>query len=404
MVSILYLQFFVCFLGQALPLLPKPPCALHAGTFQSDQGAVANEAALVQLPFKRQHSLDVSEVSEDDAMIEKIVYIKTFKTGSSTLTSILHWFCENHDRRCFIRPEYLPEMGVGSGPLLRPQLKKIVAEQAGTLDVWAEHARLETDLFDELIPGNFKISLFREPLSRVMSSFRHCLPPCDNERSMHRVQRVLEALKNDTIPDDCGPTSMKMSEFVPIERFHALDFILLTEKYDLGLMMLKRVLGWSMRDMLYRRMKSEHEEDLTELVDELQTFVNGSGTPAADEWFSRCSGENDTLVYGLARKAFEHQWNSFTVEEQMEINADLEMFQVTQAALEDCCETHSGDALCQHMLIDHAEWTILAREIVDDDGIVHFDGGAGSACMQVIDAALSRNAIVSQSLARERLP
>jgi len=399
MVSILYLQFFVCFLGQALPLLPKPPCALHAGTFQSDQGAVANEAALVQLPFKRQHSLDVSEVSEDDAMIEKIVYIKTFKTGSSTLTSILHWFCENHDRRCFIRPEYLPEMGVGSGPLLRPQLKKIVAEQAGTLDVWAEHARLETDLFDELIPGNFKISLFREPFSRLMSTFRHCEGECILDMALDHVQRVLDALQNDTVPTNCCPQRFKMSFQVPIEKFHELDFILLTDEYDLGLMMLKRVLGWSVRDMLYRRMKSEHDDSLVQAVDQLQSFLQNTSTPAIDEFLSECSGGDEIAVYDLARTAFDHQWNSFSAQEQKEINADLEMFQAALAALEECCDRHIDDVLCHHMAIDSVQWTLMARESVDDDGIVRFVGGAGSVCMSVIDAQLSHNATVNQSLA-----
>jgi len=396
--TFLYLQFSIYFLGHALPLLPKAPSALHAETLGSEQGAAANEAALVQLPSKRRHGLDVSDVAEDNEMIDKIVYIKTESTGSSTLTSILHWFCENHDRRCFIYPDYLPE--IGNGKLIwRPQLTQIVAEEAGTLDIWPQHARLETDLFDELIPGNFKISLFREPFSRLMSTFRHCEGECILDMALDHVQRVLDALQNDTVPTNCCPQRFKMSFQVPIEKFHELDFILLTDEYDLGLMMLKRVLGWSVRDMLYRRMKSEHDDSLVQAVDQLQSFLQNTSTPAIDEFLSECSGGDEIAVYDLARTAFDHQWNSFSAQEQKEINADLEMFQAALAALEECCDRHIDDVLCHHMAIDSVQWTLMARESVDDDGIVRFVGGAGSVCMSVIDAQLSHNATVNQSLA-----
>eukprot|EP00403_Amphidinium_massartii_P031201 CAMPEP_0178387962 /NCGR_PEP_ID=MMETSP0689_2-20121128/9347_1 /TAXON_ID=160604 /ORGANISM="Amphidinium massartii, Strain CS-259" /LENGTH=377 /DNA_ID=CAMNT_0020008349 /DNA_START=95 /DNA_END=1228 /DNA_ORIENTATION=- len=373
------------------------PPSDEAGSCRAEHRAGADEAALVQLSSKRVRSKDYNDLYEDGKMIDKVVFIKTQSTGSSTLTSILHWFCENHHKRCFIYPE-----GLASGSTVqREGLLSILTEEAGySLDIWPNHVILETDLLDELIPGNFKISLFREPLSRLMSSFRHVEPSVSGssaEDALLEAQTVLDALKNGTVPDKCGNAAVKMSKQVPIEKFQDLDFILLTEEYDLSLMMLRRALGWSVRDMLYRRMKDEHNEELTEVVEELQTLLQGNSTPAVEEFLAECSGRNDTVVYQLAREAFEQQWHSFSTEEQMEINADLRVFQAALAALEECCDSHVDDALCQHMAIDNVEWQELARE-TQHDGIVRFTEGVGSVCMQVADAALIHNATMHQSL------
>jgi len=394
MAPVMKLQLLVCFLTRIVAItestglvpLRDIPAADDASRCSSDQGVGANEAALVQLSSKREHSLDANDLSEDGEIIDKVVFIKTHACGSSTLTSILHWFCENHNKHCFIYPEEIPS----GSTILREQLLPIASEQAGTLDIWPNHVTLETDLLDALIPGNFKISLFREPLSRLLSCFRHGSPDA--------ARNVLDELKNGTNPDTCGSASMKMSKQVPVEQFHELDFILLTEEYDLSLMMLRRVLGWSVRDMLYRRMKDEHNEELTQVVDELQIFLQGTPAPATSEFLEGCTGGNESVVYDLAKKAFEHQWNSFSAAEQLDIKADLVMFQDGLAALEECCDSHAEDVLCQHMAIDNVEWNKMAREI-QDDGIVHFTGGTGSPCMVVIDAILGHNATVNRSLA-----
>mmetsp|Transcript_2554 Transcript_2554/g.5625 ORF Transcript_2554/g.5625 Transcript_2554/m.5625 type:complete len:98 (-) Transcript_2554:666-959(-) len=97
-------------------------------------------------------------------MIDKNVFIKTHGTGSSTLTGVLHWFCENHAKRCYISPEdYSTHLNRHEGNLIpcmtygSQSLAPIVANQAGSLDIWANHVRLLPDMLNTLIPGNFKI-------------------------------------------------------------------------------------------------------------------------------------------------------------------------------------------------------------------------------------------------------
>eukprot|EP00971_Amphidinium_carterae_P150672 2987123-Amphidinium_carterae.1 len=90
----------------------------------------------------------------------------------------------------------------------------------------------------------------------------------------------MESLKRNSMPAVCGgPTSYPMAKQIKPEQVGELDLVMLTEKYDLSLMMLRRALRWSLFDMMYRRMKSEHADDLMKAT---ATFVDYLSQPVGE--------------------------------------------------------------------------------------------------------------------------
>jgi len=221
-----------------------------------------------------------------------------------------------------------------------------------------------------------------------MSGFRH--------GTIEHVRSTMEALQNNTMPPTCGACAAyaKMSLHVPLDEFQALDFVMLTEEYDSSLMMLRRKLGWSVRDMMYRRLRTQYLPGMREAVAELEVFLKQPADvrpPVVDQFVDTCLGVNETLVYNMAVAKYQQQWQSFSPAEQAEIASETTMFRDTLAAFEECCDSHTDDApdaLCQHMLMDNEHWSSYARQQQSPDGIVRFSA-SGSTCSAVIDAALT---------------
>eukprot|EP00971_Amphidinium_carterae_P044173 869152-Amphidinium_carterae.1 len=110
---------------------------------------------------------------QTDGVIDKVVFVRLHKVGSSTLASIFHRYCEFHGKNCYVAPNYM-----NPGKLVtESELESIVAtfqsRPLPALDIFPNHAIMNTTLLEALIPGNFKVALFRTPLSRTMSAFRH---------------------------------------------------------------------------------------------------------------------------------------------------------------------------------------------------------------------------------------
>eukprot|EP00971_Amphidinium_carterae_P065099 1290259-Amphidinium_carterae.1 len=125
---------------------------------------------------------------------------------------------------------------------------------------------METGMFEALIPGNFMISLFRDPFDRIMSSFRH--------GDAATVLATMESLKQNFKSSNCGAASYAMAKQLTPEQVEDLDLVMLTEEYDFSLMLLRRALGWSMFDMLYRRLKENREDDLVNATTSFAEYLS----------------------------------------------------------------------------------------------------------------------------------
>lgn len=315
---------------------------------------------------------------EDDDMVDKIVFIKTQSTGSSTLTSILHRFCDDHQRRCFVHPA-----GTHPGSTAnRTRLKGYVEEEEARarrfkqdpiahawrpLDIWPNHAVLEADLFDRLVPGNVKISIFRRPIERVLSSFSHGPELPANRSRAEEVQDILTALRAGERPQPwCGPAGFRLADSVPLADFDKLDFVLLTEKFDLSLILLRRRLRWRTHDIMYLKLK-DHQQDADleasrQHLRQYLTLPDDNITQPTRFLKEHCIEGEEAAVYHKAHDKFDQQFSRLSTRVQEDVAEELEDFGRSLASVADCCERDPDDAYCQRLVEDNVPWVIRQRQ------------------------------------------
>lgn len=302
--------------------------------------------------------------------IQKVVFIKTHATGSSTLTSILHSYCDTSGVRCFVHPsDIFPGKTIREGELR--SVFQNMSSRGDYFDVFPNHAEFVPDEFDRMILHNFKVSLFRSPLSRMMSHFKH--PPGT------AVKGTLVKLERNKTVNNCGPVGTSMSEQVHVDSFHALDAVVLTEEFDLGLMMLRRKLRWKISDMVYIKkkdspnyppsIKADHrlmEQRLSSPIDQLNT--------AWQQMVQRCLQGDELLVYEMAKSKFQSDLANLTARERDAVQAETTHFRALLGQVSDCCKQHRDDAYCHVLKVDNVQWiqqkqrktgTKSPREIAD---------------------------------------
>lgn len=307
---------------------------LHASCFLG-LAALAADATLVGSPRSR----------------DKIVYIKTHSTGSSTLTNLLHRYCDKYGKKCYVPPSIHP------GNMCRErcleELANKTVEKHTHFDVWPNHAVYVPSLLNAIVPGNVAMSVFREPFDRVMSSYAH------GDEST--VEAVLDAMKRNESIKVCGwnGTGTKMSLQVPLEDFDKLDFVIITEKYNLGLVMMRRFLGWKLEDIVYTRLK-DHRTTKVGLIEKLRQSLVADGalvTEAARAFKKDCMEGDEVELYRRAKVKFWQQYRSLSPAEQKDVDAEVRIFRSTLARVQKCCEFHGlGDKYCEALAADNVEW------------------------------------------------
>mmetsp|Transcript_73019 Transcript_73019/g.136386 ORF Transcript_73019/g.136386 Transcript_73019/m.136386 type:complete len:394 (+) Transcript_73019:62-1243(+) len=350
----------------------------------------SRDSALVQTQAYRVRSIEAAALQDDvERAIDRVVFVKTAATGGSTFSGILHRFCENHGKRCYIFPqEKIDRIKVEFEsflPIERAELTEIAETSSGKYDIWPNHVMFYPDLFQSLIPGAFKVSLFREPLPRIMSSIRHGW--------VEDATKLLSALKHDEVfnhPLACGYAGLQMSDQVSKEAYDALDFVMLTEEYDRSLMMLRRVLGWRASEMMYRPLKEKEDEDVLEVVQQLQEFVSrpeGELNHATKVFLEQCAGKGEQDVYKRAVQSFDEQWQRLSASEQQAIEQEVILFQDVREQLAVCCEHNEHDAYCAELLVDNVDWNkrAVANQV---NGVVFSSMPSDTTCSKMVKTAL----------------
>mmetsp|Transcript_48600 Transcript_48600/g.89547 ORF Transcript_48600/g.89547 Transcript_48600/m.89547 type:complete len:388 (+) Transcript_48600:77-1240(+) len=328
--------------------------ALQSQPFQTSiMGSAADQEASVQ-------GLQATSSNRSNGdIIDKIVFLKLHNVGSSTMTGILHRYCEFHSKTCYVLPGRLvPGLGIRRPTLskedIRGQLPVFKSPNVPPLDIFAEHQVMEPTLLDDLVPGNFKISFFRDPLDRHMSGLRHF---ADYNKTSGIFEELTQSLQQNIEVHDCSFPVMS-TQIMP-DQVDELDYVMLQEEYDTSLMMLRRTLGWPMFDMMYRSIKSEHTEAVLNASDTFLAYISQpaeSLNEATNSYLQHCAGQTEQALYSAAKAKFQHQWESFTAEEQQQIQEDTATFLAAKASLEACCEAHPADTYCVGAVEDSIEW------------------------------------------------
>ena len=203
-------------------------------------------------------------ISNDVTEIRHIGFLKVHKAGSSTMQNILFRFGLKRNLTFAIpnNSNYF-------------QLRTILpVKQGGHYDILAFHAKLnfkKTD-FDAILPEDkVNIAIIREPLRRMISAayyyrnFGHRYLktiPKDNFISELIANpdkyepRTFSITRNSMAKDFGFSTTMKATEKGKIQKtlellYKEFKLVLIVERFDESLVLMKRILGWKMSDILY---------------------------------------------------------------------------------------------------------------------------------------------------------
>eukprot|EP00971_Amphidinium_carterae_P328809 6460886-Amphidinium_carterae.1 len=140
-----------------------------------------------------------------------------------------------------------------------------------------------------------------------------------------------------------------MSDQLSPEQVQELDFVMLTEQYDLSLMMLRRKLGWSMFDMVYRRQRADHTPEIVTATAAFEEYLSqpvSTLNEATQLYLQNCVGGNEFALYQSANRTFYAQWEALSATEQQEVRSDESRFSAAQDTLLQCCRNSPSDSYC----------------------------------------------------------
>eukprot|EP01084_Bolivina_argentea_P058399 106656_1 len=205
-----------------------------------------------------------------------MIYIKTFKTSSSTITNLLHAYTIKHNKSCIIigkrNPLFVFDFNNYSHKKFVQWLlkNKYTWNRNNVLDIWLSHVTYHPYLF-ELIPSsnNQIVTIVREPNQRLMSAlyfFRHRLQfsgyynynishylnDTQNINKLKRDEAGLNSMCKSLMPG----YSTKNDTYNVWQQIISGNFLLLIkERYEESLLLLKYAYNMSWSDLIFTSMK-----------------------------------------------------------------------------------------------------------------------------------------------------
>lgn len=256
---------------------------------------------------------------------QHIAFLKVHKAASSTIQNILYRFGYDRDLSIAlpVKGHYISRSSNSYKPLLPPSDYK-----AGKYDIICNHVVFNYSKFQSLMYDDaFYVAIVREPLSRFISSayyFRYVfkypyLKKLNNKTILHdlithpktsephdlRMSRTFNNMAADfglglhTVAAIQHLDEEKMNEFVS-SLMEIFDFVMIMEQFDDSLVMLKRYMGWSIKDILY--IKNNELKSKIQIKDVVIPTV----TDKEKEIFKR-NNNLDYLIYQRFLKRFLNQ-------------------------------------------------------------------------------------------------
>ena len=190
---------------------------------------------------------DTKPLMEEKCHARKnIVFIKTFKTGGSTLSNILSRFAMKHN--IFIPSIQLGEiLGLHNRPL-------------GKFNLIQRHSLYNRTYFSDVMPNDtIYVTQLRQPLAQLISmlNFKQYYNVTDPLKHypvyFEEKNKYLEdSWKQLSIPKNVSDYELQL-HLKQLER--EFDLITITEQFDLSLLLLRRKLCWDISDMIYIPLK-----------------------------------------------------------------------------------------------------------------------------------------------------
>ncbi|XP_078701222.1 galactosylceramide sulfotransferase-like [Branchiostoma floridae x Branchiostoma belcheri] len=275
--------------------------SLFTARLETSRRPVAVQVQLREIPTVRPPSREQQRVFEKDIVKfsppnctarTKLALTKTHKTGGTTLMQIFHRYAYLHNLSVVLPTATHPgRMNLFYLKGLTPQ--NYLPPQHGRYDMLIYHTKYHKDNYTKLLGKDAKfVTILREPLSHLKSQFNFF--NLAEKFKLTGQQPLFQFLQNPGLYDhgrtgshgtrspmskDLGmprttleDIGKKMETLKPgepvkaevlatIQSFVAriskeMDLVMITDYYDESLVMLKRLMCWELRDILYFKMLS----------------------------------------------------------------------------------------------------------------------------------------------------
>ncbi|CAM9411183.1 unnamed protein product, partial [Laminaria digitata] len=205
-----------------------------------------------------------ASVSDVDQQLCNLAFLKTHKTGSTTLSSLFYRYGVRHGLKVARYKNGRPNIGK---PLpIEKAFPKILEQCEGRVDVMHYHvgtsnslghkwneaaAQYKTIMRD---PDNINfVTIFREPRSRFLSYYYYFLSHKIGNfllDTSHAGLERLESMRN-TVAGELGITTQEeLDDFVE-NALPKFKVVLLTDRFEEGLMLLRNIFRWHLIDLSY---------------------------------------------------------------------------------------------------------------------------------------------------------
>eukprot|EP01147_Barroeca_monosierra_P002803 gene2803-5646_t len=247
---------------------------------------VSNQQGLAKGPIETQ----ISD-SNTCKPKSKIVYVKTHKTGSSTLTNIFHRFAHKHNLKAVL-PKSNTFLGWPRSAGIPTSYVSLPGVE-GNYDIFCSaHTRYSRKYIEKIVPNADYITIFREPTSHFKSSWSYWDVPGHIQRVSGMTVTMEQFLED---PETWFPRGLKGDRDLLHNSF-AFDFgfdhtytedqvddlishldtfalVLITEYMDASLVLLKRKLCWELEDVVYFALKVNKHKPRTVIASEVREKI-----------------------------------------------------------------------------------------------------------------------------------
>nr|KAG5709712.1 hypothetical protein BaRGS_027737 [Batillaria attramentaria] len=205
-----------------------------------------------------------------------VLFLKVHKTGSSTVANILQRYGFTRHLN-FVLPRrrlHSASYNYLNTPAQRLTTDKIIPPPKGQhYDILWNHATYDGPFFHEIMPQDtVYISILREPLQQFQSAFEYygisarsylypilhrnvSNPLSEFLRQPYHNQTLLSYVRNKQAQDFGMKMKHVINERLRHQYIHQLDedfhLVMITEYFDESLVLLKRLLCWDIKDILY---------------------------------------------------------------------------------------------------------------------------------------------------------
>ena len=307
----------------------------------------------------------------------KILFLKTFKTGGSTMSNLFRNYCIKYNKSCVV--------GSSFWPFYRPpDIKKCYKNAKSwsthknelTYDIFTQHTTFHPKLY-ELINGTEKqiVSIVRYPIDQFVSSWNHCQGH-EKRYKMDLSDFINLTYSNKTkyinkfyhghprwsLNSQCKVLIPQLTD-KGIDKYNNLDkiksgqwLILILERFYESLLILKYAYDLQWEDLVYIQQKTNKKNDNPQYITtqkDKQKFLE----------INHC----DLKLYNIAYQQFEKRLYEIYKNDTNQIQNDIEtMNKVRQSEIKKCQQMSVKSLYCQSLPQDQIAWWLWARNIINE--------------------------------------